>query len=72
MAEIAVQEQSVWPQAHSSASPLTLGPQTAGKLKNWTPQPATDIVGIEDAPQKLPCYLPCHYFDYIAGSGLGG
>ena len=56
MSRIAQVEKEGLPSARSSAFPLDLRPKD---LRNST-APATSE------------YLPCHYFDYIAGSGFGG
>lgn len=32
----------------------------------------TTHIGTEDVPTKLAPWLPCHYFDYMAGTSTGG
>lgn len=69
MAEIAVQEQTIWPQAYNSSSPLRLEPQAVKETRAEQQQSAeyTDREGAE-----LERYLPCHYFDYTIGTSFGG
>ena len=68
IAEIAVQEQTTWPQAYSSASPLYLEPQTFSE--RGVQHQATDYSNEEGT--RLARYLPCHYFDYTIGTSFGG
>jgi hypothetical protein len=63
MTEISIIERESLPVATSSASPLSLQP---GSLRRQ----ASEIPRIRGTPSAS--YLPCHYFDYIGGTGLGG
>lgn len=71
MAEIALQEQTIQPQAFSSAFPLHLEPhaveQPSGKQQQRQMQMEHTAEGAESSR-----YLPCHYFDYTVGTGFGG
>lgn len=59
------------PQASSSYFPLPPPYMKRGEGAefggNWEP-----IGSTKDISKKRFTYLPCHYFDYIAGSGTGG
>ena len=74
--EIAVQEQTILPQANDSASPLHLEPPSIQKLSGDCQRQV--LLGqqtaqtIMDESSKLSRYLPCHYFDYMNGTGFGG
>ncbi|KAF5972829.1 hypothetical protein FBULB1_8557 [Fusarium bulbicola] len=38
----------------------------------WNGAPEENIVGVNPEPDRVDKYLPCHYFDYIAGTSTGG
>ncbi|KAL2043573.1 hypothetical protein N7G274_003880 [Stereocaulon virgatum] len=61
--EISIIERESLPAATSSASPLSLQPGSLRQHASETPR----IRGTSSAS-----YLPCHYFDYVGGTGLGG
>ena len=71
MAEIALQEQTIWPQAYSSASPLHLEPQTLKALRGKQQQRQVQLQQTAEGAEPSR-YLPCHYFDYTVGTGFGG
>ena len=75
MVEIATQEQTMEPQAYSSASPLDLEPWTgkqADEELQWQSQFQETTGRTKSQSPELSRYIPCHYFDYTTGAGFGG
>ena len=64
MVEIAAQEQRILPHAPNSASPLPVIP--------WAVEQQTGTQRQRHLQLGVSRYLPCHYFDYIAGTSFGG
>ena len=83
MNKIANVEKTLWPETESSFAPCDYRPMAdealhteAGSLTSLGSGPIgpEDIVptAIPHDPLSSSMFLPCHYFDYAAGTSTGG
>ncbi len=60
------------PAASSSTSPLAAPANQNGPVSNSTSHSSTKKAPSLDPTSPSAVYLPCHYFDYMAGTSTGG